>query len=497
MEAGSAAAWVRPLAALLLVIACSAVGMASLAPGLHILWTDPFGAFSHGYLVVVLSVWLSIHYWREAPPERLAPWPPALLLIIALLLARASMEVMFINSARFVLIPFILLASIAFVFGRGAARTLLWPILYLLFALPQWWPLNSVLQSITSKVVGLLVDATNLPAYVEGNFIQVPAGMIEVATGCSGLNYFISALALAGFYAFMYLKRWRNRGALLLAAAVMACLSNWIRVSTIVVLGIVTDMQHYLVRVDHLYFGWVLFLVLMIPVLWLGRRLEDAEAPAESSEEVASATSRPTSIVPLTSGSVLPVALAAGFVLALPAFVSVANDGASKVVAELPESFGPWVRQGDVNPAWTPSFVNAVEEQARYVRAGQAIDLFRASYPHQSFDARLIRGENDFFGRAWRLAEQTAVTPNASSVGEVIESRGYVKGEEHLIWTWYVVAGEPAATKVAAKLQELRGIVQRRRDASAFAISAQCIPDCEAARERLEGFMQQSAASLQ
>ncbi len=478
-------AWMQPSLALIIIVVGAALAFAGPFPHLHALWTDPFGAFSHGYLVAVLSLWMCVHHWRKAPPARLTPWRAAALPLAGMVVLLIVMDAMFINSARLVLLPFILIAAIACAFGREAAARLALPILYLLFALPQWWPLNEVLQTVTSKVVGTLITVTDLSAYMEGNFIHLPAGIIEIATGCSGLNFLVAGAALAGFYAFMYLERWRNRLIVLAAAAVIACIVNWIRVFVLVAVGVYTDMQHYLIQVDHLYFGWVLFMVFMVPVLMLARRLDEGEAQGATRARVSAAT--PIAV----TGGVLPMALVAGCLLALPAFVAIESGGKQARAPELPDRVGSWSLSTSGPLGWQPAFANATEERLTYMRDGETVEVYRAWYPHQTSEARVTRSDNDIFGRGWRLADRTRV----ASAHEVVESRGYVNERERLVWSWYVVAGEPATTRLAAKLHELRGLLQRRRDAGAVAISTECIPDCAAGRDRLRDFMQQFAAS--
>src|SRR5690606_19531172 len=119
-------------------------------------------------------------------------------------------EVLLIDTSRLIVLPPLLLCAVALVFGKAAARALAWPIGFLYFALPQWWLLNGLLQRLTTAAVTLMIDLTGLPAYVEGNFIHVPEGVFEVASGCAGLNYVVVAAALAVFYGLMYLSDTRS-----------------------------------------------------------------------------------------------------------------------------------------------------------------------------------------------------------------------------------------------------------------------------------------------
>lgn len=483
--------WAWPALALALLLSFAAVGLSSLGPMLHDMWVNPYGAFSHGYLVLLMCGWLGMSYWQRSQPDHIAPWWPAVIALILLALALALMDALFINSTRLVLIPFVALAAMATVFGRQVMSRLLWPSLFLFFALPQWWAINGVLQTITSKVVNLMVAITQLPAFIEGNFIHVPAGTFEIASGCSGLNYLIAALSLAGFYAFMHLQTWRNRLALMLAAAVLASISNWVRVYALIVIGIASDMQHYLIRVEHLYFGWVLFIVLTGPVLLYARRLELREQ-REEPIEVARAE-----VPPLVSPQVLLAAVVAGAILLIPRAVQVQPGSTAVVVQPLSASISDRPVHSTADGDWHPDFLNALTDTAAYGEGAERIDVFRAVYPHQTIDARVVRSENNVFGPGWRLAESgTSDARLPEQDLSVSAARGYQNERERIIWSWYWVAGAPTHTKLGAKSLELRGLLQRRRDAAVIALATDCLPDCKAAEERLRDFMQRSGDSL-
>lgn len=488
---GIAGAMVLPAIAIVVVLSCGALGLSTLWPMLNAIWSNIYGAFSHGYLVLALCAWLGVRAWRRAPPVRLrARWIAGLALLL-LVLALIAMEIMFLNSSRLVLLPLMFVTVVAFVFGMDAAKTLFLPSMFLLLALPQWWVINGVLQRFTRMVVSSAVTLTGLPAYVEGNFIHVPAGVFEIASGCSGLSYLIAALSLSCFYGLMYLSRWKSRIILASAAAAMAMMSNFARVYALVVIGIASDMQHYLIRVEHLYFGWALFMLTMLPVLWLARRLEAAEAAAVAESDPMPV--RHTS-APFVSAGVVAAAIVAGLILLLPRFVSAPQASASFEVLRLPAAIDSWSRDDLQHLEWSPAFLNAHEELARYVSGTSAVEVYVAGYAHQSSERRLIRKENDFYGSGWRLAEQ-----NVRSLGRqdaefrVLESRGYRQGRERLVWSWYVVAGRTAVGEFAAKLAEVTGLLQGRRDAAAIAITTECVPNCAAARSRLSNFMQGAA----
>lgn len=260
-----------------LIVLAAALGLQQPLAGLHDNWISGYGHFAHGYLTLLMALWLAWKSWQSRLSVHFEPWWPALATLGVLLLLLAASIVTKVDSVLESLVPPIMLAALAAGLGRQLARLLAWPILYVMFAVPIWWVLNAPLQWLTVTVVNHLVAWTGVPAYVEGNLFHLPAGTIEIAALCSGLNYFMVALSLAAFQGLQYLSRWKNRIKLLAAAAALAVFCNWVRIYSLLLVGYFSDMRNYLIRVEHIYYGWVLFLLFIWPCFYYGRRLEDRE----------------------------------------------------------------------------------------------------------------------------------------------------------------------------------------------------------------------------
>jgi len=260
-----------------LIIFAAALELQRPLTGLHDNWIAGYGHLAHGYLTLLMALWLAWNGWQSRPALLLKPWWPALAVLGVLLVMLAVSMVAAVETVVESLVPLIALAALAAGFGWQVARLLAWPILYVMFAVPIWWVLNAPLQWLTVMVVNHLVAWTGVPAYVEGNFFHLPAGTMEIAALCSGLNYFMVALSLAAFQGLLYLRGWGNRFKLLAMAAILAVLCNWVRIYSLLLVGYFSEMRNYLIRVEHIYFGWILFLLFIWPVFFYGRRLETGE----------------------------------------------------------------------------------------------------------------------------------------------------------------------------------------------------------------------------
>jgi exosortase len=269
-------AW-RLLVTIVLLSVSWTFGLSDVLLALHESWTTLYGPFEHGYVVLGMGIWIAVHNWLRDPVFEFAPWSPALLPLVACSLALAVMELLLMNSARFVLLPLFFVTTVAAGLGRKAAMRVAGGTLFIYFALPQWWVINELLQGITVLTVGTMLDLGAVPAFIEDSHVRIPSGVFEIASGCSGLNYLMAGCALAAFFALTRLESWRHRILLTAVAGVASVVFNWLRVLLIIVIGHQSEMQHYLVRVEHHSFGWLLFLVSLAPVFGLAMRLENRE----------------------------------------------------------------------------------------------------------------------------------------------------------------------------------------------------------------------------
>lgn len=447
---------------------------------LHGTWNDVYGAHSHGYLVVALALWFAVRAWR-APPPAVPGRPvwtalPVLLLLLGLALLA---EAMFIGPSRSGLLPPLLLAAIALCLGAGALRRLAWPVLFLFFALPVWVPLNEPLRQLTTVVSQAMVRASGIPVHVEGSFVHLAEGSFEIASGCSGLNYLVAALTLAAVYCTLYLRTTRARVILILVAAMAALLANWLRVTSLILIGHFTEMQHYLIRVEHLWYGWALFLLIMIPVYLFGAWLEGRETGWRQ------AGLRWPAVPAPVAG-----ALRAGTWIACGAMLAVVGAAQMAGAASAPAQAAPGpegIPGSDVDAfvsGWAPRFQGARELRRRSAAAEVPVEFYVAYYPQQHREARLSWPSNTLTGGRWRATATGAMRDGADGRAW-LESRGVLADREHLLWMRYEVAGAKAWSKPTLRAREAQGMLKGRRDASAVALMAPCVPDCDTARRSI------------
>ncbi|MEH8021016.1 MULTISPECIES: exosortase [Rheinheimera] len=147
------------------------------------------------------------------------------------------------------------------------------PLALLWFISPFWGSLVAPLQYIAVLITTFCMQLTHIPIFVDGNFIQIPQGVFEIAEGCSGLRYFIVSLALSTLLCHLHLRKLRNMLLVTLFAIVGAIVVNGIRIVLIILIGYYTDMQSSIVK-DHNMFGWFLYIPFIIILFYIVGKLE-------------------------------------------------------------------------------------------------------------------------------------------------------------------------------------------------------------------------------
>jgi exosortase/archaeosortase family protein len=322
-----------------------------------------------------------------------------------------------------------------------------------------------------------LLQLTGVPAYVAGNTVQIPAGAFEIAGGCSGLHFFIVALAIATLYGEIHGDGFRTRVRLVVLAALIAAATNWLRVYIIVLAGHLTDMQHYLVRVNHYYFGWGVFTVAMIVFFALASRMPIARVPPNT----ASAGDRPSAVSARHLAAVFLGALAA---LSLaPAWNALVPAVAASELAEgplLPQDVSGWSGPHPASGVWNPSYPDSDRsELAEYERAGHRVTAFIAQYASQRQGKELIGYSNSItMGLPDDLRR---VVQMQSPHGPLARMDLGPEGSSSVLLYYYRIGPHRMVTGIFAQICFGVASLTSAPMSSIVAVRAACDPDCDTA----------------
>jgi exosortase A len=467
----------RRFAALMAVVAAIIALYWPTIQSLVMVWEDTARTtYTHGYLIVAISLWLG---WRaRAELARPDPqgWTPRERVLLAMLLTAVVLAWQIAYRAGIqlgaeLLLPLLLAVAVLSLFGRHAARASVAPLVYLLFAIPFWDFFTPYAQWATTRVAQVLLRVSGVPAYFQGNRVQIPAGEFEISGGCSGLHYMIVALALAVFLGEMRRDGWKLRLRWCVIAFVAALIVNWLRVFVIILAGHLTHMEHYLVRESHYGFGWVMFLLVIITLFAAERRAPPpavlANLPAHvSGNEPRAAAWRAAAAVLIS----LPLAMNILIRARTPALAGAAASAPTSGCI-------PLATQSD----WTPRLRLADRDERRgFVCDGVNIESYSAWYREQYMRKKLDGYDNHI------VEEGTVVSSEVETVNgrPFHEVRLEDRGQSALLWISYRVAEREFTNPVAAQFWYSFSTMLTLRSPVSLAVAARarCAPDCGTAR---------------
>jgi exosortase A len=232
--------------------------------------------FAHGFLVFPLVIWL---VWRnrfQLLSIRPDPEPRALLILVALLavwLVGAAVDVEIVQ--QFSMIS-IIIASIWVIAGRRVLFYVLFPLLFLYFAVPFGQALIPPLMDLTANFTVVLIRMVGLPVFQDGLSFSLPSGSWAVVEECSGVRYLIASFLLGSIYAYLNYSSTKKRVIFILLSLLVPVVGNSLRAFGIVMIGHYSGMKLAL-GVDHLVYGWLFFGVIVFLLFYAGSFWRDPQ----------------------------------------------------------------------------------------------------------------------------------------------------------------------------------------------------------------------------
>ena len=461
------------------------------------------GNYTHGYLVLLISAYLVFYNRQKLALLTPCPEYKVLIAVVAasvIWLVAALVDIMILKAVGLLLL---LLSIVWLLLGTRAMRVLAFPILFIGFAIPVWFPLAPILQVLTADAVFWAIRGLEIPALRIENMIVVPAGRLSIEEFCGGLNFFLAAMTLGCLYAYLNYRTLRSRLIVVLVTASAAVLLNILRVFILVYLGYSTDMQHPLIA-DHLSFGWYLFAGLVVVLLVADallqklRQLPSSEGPQHVKKTVLVLCDKSKSqftIIALIAAMIVSVGPVSVYGLSNQ---SQQKDSVAKTWQLVVPSAGEWSVASDDEDDWTPLYHGAIAQKMTLNnKRGQQIHFYMGVYLAQKQGEELINDLNSISDEEiWYSGYQRE---KLYGIGErkVLEQLLEKKdGTKRLAWYWYRVAGQNVINKYHVKILQVLGLISGKRQASVVAIAARLDDDPESTRIVLEQFIEDMGPSI-
>jgi len=160
------------------------------------------------------------------------------------------------------------------VLGTAVVKLLLFPLLFLLLAVPFGEFLIPDLQEVTADLTVFMLNAVSVPVYREGWYLQIPEGLFHVAEACSGIRFLFSTITIGLLITHLDIASRIKQVVFMICVCLIPILANGIRAFIMVYIGHISNMEAA-VGFDHLVYGWVFFFIVTVLVLLFSRLFYD------------------------------------------------------------------------------------------------------------------------------------------------------------------------------------------------------------------------------
>ena len=478
---GLGSTWRTALPALLVLLGAIGLLYRETAVAMVGIWSRS-DTFAHAFMVLPISLWL---IWRQrevlaALRPKPQPWLLPALLLVGAVWVMADL-VMVNAAAQFAFVALLVLAVPAML-GLQVAWAILFPLLFLFFAVPFGEFLLPVLMEYTANFTIVALRLSGIPVYREGLQFVIPSGSWSVVEACSGVRYLIASFMIGTLFAYLNYRSTKRRLVFIGVSIVVPIVANWVRAYMIVMLGHLSG-NTIAVGVDHLIYGWLFFGVVITIMFLIGARWSEPQAAVSGSSPQRAVREWPGG----SRGAFGGMLLACVAVVSLPPLVADAIQhppatGAAPVLA-LPDRLGDWRADGNAaSLQWRPRFLNpSVEASQAYVRDNETVGVYIAYYRDQGPDRKLVSSRNVLVSsqdREWNqiasgrrelpLAAQSLTLRTAELLGPNVT--GSVDRSRLTVWATYWVNGRMVHSDAAAKWHTALALLKGRPDDAAVIV---------------------------
>lgn len=466
--------------------------------GMVYVWYN-FETYTHGFLILPITLWLI--WQKRAHLAAYTPQPSAFFILPVIgglfvwSLARLT-GVLVVEQLAFV---GILVSAMAGLLGWQVSRFLVFPLLFLFFAVPMGEDLTPPMMEFTATFTVEALKLTGIPVYRDGLWFSLPSGNWSVVEACSGVRYLIASVTLGVMYAYITYHTLWKRLLFIALSAIVPILANGVRAYMIVMIGHLSEMK-YATGVDHLIYGWFFFGVVMFILFWIGSYWhEEHEAPTF----VAPARAMSTQSV---NRQVLWIALLTIVVSAVTVW---GTQRAASVEQPLVEPLGApagqatWSRSpGSV--AWSAEHQPTPHKiEALYSDGKRDVQLYVVLFSTQRQGGEAINQDNRIavdLVKETRLGQRTVKAAGVEFPILLSKAIIRVAGEnrEYLVGQWYRVAGRSLINRYEGKAWEaLARLYPGRSDGAWIAVATPIEgEDRQSAERQLADFVSNMATAV-
>ncbi len=425
----------------LLVFFCYAETWQSM---LHIWYNS--STYQHCFLIPIISAYLILQKCKQLKSNLVSfDWIALVVIFFASLLWSIA-TALGIQLGQHIMVVSLLIGSAWFCLGRLITKLLLFPLLYLYFAVPFGDFLIPYLQDFTAQFAVYALRLSGLPVLLEDRLISLPSGDFLVAEACSGVNYLIASVAIGALFAHLHYRCWWRVIGFMLLAVGLPIVANAIRAYGIIMLAHVSDLK-LAIGVDHLIYGWLFFAVVLLALFSLGRLFSEN---IKQHERVLSKSTTYGAGATVLVSAILFAALLLGPILQSQFYSQALSDKHYALTNQQ-----PW--QPAENNLGT-RFLKASQQQLRHY---QNITAYLFDYSQSQ--SELVNAQHRFFdAKHWQRAQAEVVYDEKGSYWRFLLNNK--QGQHYIVFAAYQVGDSYThrgwQVKLWQMLHFMRGQVQ-------------------------------------
>ena len=450
--------------------------------------------FTHGFLIFPITLWL---IWQKKDQLNAVPAIPetkAFVLLIPLLAGWLISSIVDVQVVQQFIMIAIIITIIWIIIGRHLFYSILFPLLFLFFAVPFGQSFIPPLMEFTAFFTVNMIHLTGIPIYQEGLFLSLPSGEWSVVEECSGVRYLIASLTLGTLYAYLSYTSFKKRLIFILISILVPILANGFRAFGIVMIGHLSGMK-LATGVDHLLYGWVFFGFVIFLLFYFGKFWWD---PIEDNTTVAhNNTISSTSKLPVVMISIA-LSLSLSTRLLANQIEHRKNLNITPVTLKLPDNFAEWQYSEFRSLDWQ-LIVNKPDAKISksYIFGSDIVQLNIGYYQSQRKGSEAIATSNRVsspVGGEWGKVERSDIQENEMYFSQII-----IKNAESviLVWQWYKIGSYQTPNPYIAKVLDAYNIIfAGRTDASMLTIATPILNNKEYSQSILREFIKDSANDI-
>ncbi len=364
------------------------------------------------------------------------------------------------------------------------------------------------LQLISSQLGVAMIKLCGMPAYREGNIIDLAFTRLQVVDACSGLHSLISLIVLCLLMAYFFKTHFWKRAVLFVSAVPLAIVANSIRIALTSILYKVWGAK-VAEGFFHGFSGWLIF-VFCIPILLIEMKILEKLPPTMSAsssdtEETQGSKQKAESRKDGAYSSRLKAQFVVVVIL-LTATLALSqsidfreNIPSSKPFSEFPLNVDRW--SADQRQSMEQKFIDALD-LSDYVVAdyendgGKRVNLYVAYYKSQSKGESIHSPATCLPGSGWTFEQSGTVSiPMSSGKGTFINvNRAFMKkaGHKRLVYYWFPQRGRILTNVYQLKIYTFWDALIKQRTDGALVRLITTVSDSEKLEEaetRLQEFI--------